>query len=294
LGQDNVGPKANTTSELGMSKDINLVGKIAVVTGGGSGIGRSTALALARRGAKVHVADINGEAAEAVVREIDAVGGRALGHVLDVSNPDAVEAFAAGIFESDGGVDVLHNNAGIGHSGDIEQTTIEDWQRVIGINLLGVAYGVQAFVPRMLKQGRPASVVNTASMLGLFPAPKTAAYSASKYGVVGMTESLNAELSGRGIHFSAICPGIIDTPIIDMGIMRGETAENKGKIMEFYKRRGASPDEVAEAVLAAIARHRLIVPVPRRQVTPGHLLHRLSPRLMQPLSRAVMRLANRG
>lgn len=277
-----------------MSHDINLAGKIAVVTGGGSGIGRSTAMLLARHGAKVHVADINGEAAEAVVREIDAAGGRALGHVLDVSDPDAVEAFAAAIFEADGGVDVLHNNAGIGHGGNIESTTVEDWQRVIGVNLLGVAYGVQAFVPRMLKQGRSASVVNTASMAGLIPAPKLAPYSASKYGVVGLTEALNAELSKRGIHFSAICPGIIDTQIVETGIMRGDTAQNHDKIMRFYEKRGASPDEVAEAVLTAIAKHRLIVPVPRRQVTALYLLHRLSPRLMQPIARGVERLANRG
>jgi NAD(P)-dependent dehydrogenase (short-subunit alcohol dehydrogenase family) len=277
-----------------MSHDINLAGKIAVVTGGGSGIGRSTAILLARQGAKVHLADINGQAAEAVVREIDAAGGRALGHVLDVSNPDAVEAFAAAIFEADGGVDILHNNAGIGHGGNIESTTVEDWQRVIGINLLGVAYGVQAFVPRMLKQGRPASVVNTASMAGLFPAPKLAPYCTSKYGVVGMTEALNAELSKRGIHFSAICPGIIDTQIVKTGIMRGETAENQDKVTRFYEKRGVSPDEVAEAVLVAIAKHRLIVPVPRRQVTALYLLHRLSPRLMQPIARGVERLANRG
>lgn len=277
-----------------MSHDIDLAGKIAVVTGGGSGIGRSTAILLARHGAKVHLADINGQAAEAVVREIDAAGGSALGHVLDVSNPDAVEAFAAAIFASDGGVDILHNNAGIGHGGNIESTTVEDWQRVIGINLLGVAYGVQAFVPRMLKQGRPASVVNTASMAGLFPAPKLAPYCAAKYGVVGMTEALNAELSKRGIHFSAICPGIIDTQIVKTGIMRGETAENHDKVMKFYEKRGVSPDEVAEAVLVAIAKHRLIVPVPRRQVTALYLLHRLSPRLMQPIARGVERLANRG
>lgn len=277
-----------------MSHDIDLAGKIAVVTGGGSGIGRSTAILLARQGAKVHLADINGQAAEAVVREIDAAGGSALGHVLDVSNPDAVEAFAAAIFAADGGVDILHNNAGIGHGGNIESTTVEDWQRVIGINLLGVAYGVQAFVPRMLKQGRPASVVNTASMAGLFPAPKLAPYCAAKYGVVGMTEALNAELSKRGIHFSAICPGIIDTQIVKTGIMRGETAENHDKVMKFYEKRGVSPDEVAEAVLVAIAKHRLIVPVPRRQVTALYLLHRLSPRLMQPIARGVERLANRG
>ncbi len=273
-----------------MSGDPNLGGKVAVVTGGGSGIGRATALLLAARGAKVHIADVNAETAEAVSREI---GGQSAAHVLDVSDPDAVEAFAASVFAADGHVDILHNNAGIGYGGGIESTTIADWQRVIAVNLLGVAYGIQAFVPRMLEQGRPASVINTASQAGLTPTPKMAPYAASKYGVVGLTESLNAELSRRGIHFSAICPGIIDTPIVATGIMRGEVAQMHGKLTEFYDKRGASPDEVAQAVLKAIVKHTLIVPVPRRQVTAPYLLHRLSPRLMQPLARAVDRMVSR-
>jgi NAD(P)-dependent dehydrogenase (short-subunit alcohol dehydrogenase family) len=140
-----------------MSHDVNLTGRIAVITGAGSGIGRSTALLLARHGAKVHVADINAETAQAVAQEIEAAAGRAEGHALDVSDPDAVEAFAEKMFAAEGGVDILHNNAGIGFGGNLESTTIEDWQRVIGVNLLGVAYGCQAFVPRMLAQGRPAS-----------------------------------------------------------------------------------------------------------------------------------------
>ena len=191
-----------------MGREVDLHGKIAVVTGAGSGIGRSTALLLARRGAKVHVADIDAARASEVAGEIKTAGGNATAHALDVSDPESVEAFAADVFASEGGVDILHNNAGIGHGGDIEATTIEDWQRVIGVNLLGVAYGVQAFVPRMLAQGTPASVINTASQAGINPAPKMAPYCASKFGVVGMTESLNAELSTRGIHFSAICPGV--------------------------------------------------------------------------------------
>lgn len=123
-----------------MAKDIDLTGKIAVITGAGSGIGRPTARLLARHGAKVHVADLNAEAAATVAREIS---GGATHHALDVSRPQDVEALAEAVFQADGRVDVLHNNAGIGHGGDIETTTVEDWLRVIGVNLLGVAYGVQ-------------------------------------------------------------------------------------------------------------------------------------------------------
>lgn len=276
------------------ARHADLDGNVAVVTGAGSGIGRSTALLLARHGARVHAADINGATAEAVAAEIGHTGGSAVAHRLDVADADAVEALAAAVFAAEGRVQILHNNAGIGHAGDIEATTVEDWQRVININLLGVAYGVQAFVPRMLRQGHRASVINTASMSGIVPTAKMAPYCASKFGVVGLSEALNAELSGRGIHVSAICPGIIDTPIVATGIMRGEIAQIQGKASAFYARRGASPDEVAEAVLRTIAKHRLIVPVPRRQVTPLYLLHRISPRLTQPLARGFERIVGRG
>ena len=272
----------------------DLSGKVAVVTGAGSGIGRSTARLLARQGARVHVADINETAAFETVREIEAAGGSAAAHVLDVSDAAAVDAFAEAIFAAEGGVDVLHNNAGIGHAGDITSITFEDWQRVIEVNLLGVAYGVQAFIPRMLRQGRPAAVVNTASQAGIVPAAKLAPYCASKYGVVGMTEALHAELSPQGIDVSAICPGIIDTPIVAAGTMRGSAAEIHEQAIAFYRKRGASPDEVAEAVLATIRRHRLIVPVPKRQVTAPYVLHRLSPRLTQPLARATETILRRG
>src|SRR2546429_3195449 len=217
-----------------MGRDVDLHSQVAVVTGAGSGIGRSTELLLARSGASVHVADINAESAEQVSREIESAGGRATAHALDVSDPAAVEALAEAVFAADGHVDILHNNAGIGHGGNIEATTVEDWQRVIGVNLLGVAYGIQAFVPRMLAQGRPASVINTASQAGINPAPKMAPYSASKFGVVGMTESLNAELSPRGIRFSAICPGVISTDIVRTSTMRGELAGKQGKLTDFY------------------------------------------------------------
>jgi NAD(P)-dependent dehydrogenase (short-subunit alcohol dehydrogenase family) len=272
----------------------DLAGKVVVITGAGSGIGRSTASLLARHGAKVHVADIDEATAQETVRAIEAAGGRGAAHALDVSDAAAVDAFAGRIFAEEGRVDVLHNNAGIGHAGDIASIAFEDWRRVIEVNLLGVAYGVQAFVPRMLEQGRPAAVVNTASQAGIVPAAKLAPYCASKYGVVGLTEALHAELSPQGIRVSAICPGIIDTAIVARSTMRGSVADKQANAVAFYAKRGASPDEVAEAVLATIRKHRLIVPVPRRQVTAPYLLHRLSPRLVQPLARAGERIISRG
>jgi NAD(P)-dependent dehydrogenase (short-subunit alcohol dehydrogenase family) len=269
-------------------------GKIVVVTGAGSGIGRSSAMLFSRLGAKVHVADVNGESAVSVVGEIVARGGRGVSHTVDVTDPEAVEAFCARVYEEEARVDVLHSNAGIGHAANIEQTTVEDWQRVIGVNLLGMAFVVQAFVPRMLSQGGRSSIVNSASMAGLVAAPQMAPYSASKFGVVGMSESLNAELAPQGIHVCAVCPGIIDTPITRSAIMRGEPAERREAAISFYERRGASPDDVAEAVVAAVRKRKMIQPVPMSHVMPAWLLKRLWPRASQVVARMLPKLVMRG
>jgi NAD(P)-dependent dehydrogenase (short-subunit alcohol dehydrogenase family) len=263
--------------------------KIVVVTGAGSGIGRSSAQLFARLGAKVHVADIDAEAAETVAGQIGGVA-----HTVDCTDPEAVDALAQSVFDEDGHVDVLHNNAGIGHAADIEKTTIDDWQKVIGLNLLGAAYVVQSFVTRMLAQQGRSSIVNTASMAGLVAAPGMAPYCASKFGVVGMSESLNAELKPRGIHVCAVCPGIIDTPITRSAIMRGEFADRREQAIAFYRKRGASPDQVAEAVVEAVRKRKGVQVVPALHVMPAWLLKRISPRASQVLARALPKLVMRG
>jgi NAD(P)-dependent dehydrogenase (short-subunit alcohol dehydrogenase family) len=269
-------------------------GKVVVVTGAGSGIGRSSAMLFAKLGAKAHVADVNADSAASVVAEIETRGGKAVAHTVDVTDPDAVDALAQAVFDADGRVDVLHSNAGIGHAADIAETTVDDWQRVIGVNLLGMAYVVQAFIPRMLAQGGRSSIVNTASMAGLVAAPGMAPYSASKFGVVGMSESLNAELAPQGIHVCAVCPGIIDTPITRSAIMRGEFADRREQAIEFYRKRGATPDQVAEAVVDAVRKRKVIQPVPLSHVMPVWLLKRVSVRASQVVARALPKLVMRG
>jgi NAD(P)-dependent dehydrogenase (short-subunit alcohol dehydrogenase family) len=270
--------------------DRDFSGQVAVVTGAGSGIGRSTALLLARLGAAVHAADLDEPSATAVVAGIRAAGGLGTAHLVDVSDPASVEALAERVFAANGAVDVLHNNAGVGHAGPVEETTLEEWQRVLGVNLMGVVHGIHHFVPRMLRQGRPGHVVNTASLAGLVPVAELAPYCTSKHAVVGLSQSLNAELAPRGIHVSAVCPGFIDTAIVADAPLQGELAEHRDQIQRFYERFGSSPDVVAQAVVNAIRRKQIIRTVPRHHVVLNWALWRISPRAAQPLARLSMRL----
>ena len=261
-----------------------------MVTGAASGIGRSTALLLARLGATVHAADTDEAGAASVVREIETRGGKATAHPVDVSEASAVEALAERVYAAESGVDILHNNAGVGHAGRIEDTTLAEWRRVLGVNLMGVVHGVHAFVPPMLEQGRPAHIVNTASMAGLVPMPEMAPYTTSKHAVVGLSESLNSELSPRGIRVSAVCPGVINTNIIARAHLEGEVSQQQDRLIRLYGRHGSSPDVVAKAVVDAVHRGKLIRAVPRHHVALLWTLRRISPRLAQPFARGTQRL----
>lgn len=260
-----------------MAAEVNLAGT-AVVTGAGSGIGRATALRLAEFGAKVHAVDVAGPQADEVAAEIVTRGGRAVSHTVDVADAESVAGLADSVFGSDGGVDVLHNNAGIGHSGPVEETALEDWRRIVEINLMGVVHGIHAFVPRMLAQGRPAQIVNTASGLGLMPGIELAPYATTKHAVVGLSQSLDLELRPRGIGVTALCPGIIDTPIVKDATVRGDASGRQQRAVDLYARRGAKPEVVADAVVKAIRRRRQIQVVPASHVYPAWIAGRISTR----------------
>lgn len=184
---------------------------VAIITGAGSGIGRALSIELARRGATVHVTDIDQGAAERVARE---VGSGAHASRLDVRDAAAVRALVEGVARDHGKLDLMFNNAGIPVSGEASELSVEHWDRTIDVNLRGVIHGVAAAYPIMVRQGH-GYIVNTASIAGLVPIALLASYTASKHAVVGLSGSLAAEGEAFGVKVSALCPGLIETPLIE-------------------------------------------------------------------------------
>jgi NAD(P)-dependent dehydrogenase (short-subunit alcohol dehydrogenase family) len=223
-------------------------GKVALVTGGGSGIGRATSLAFANEGAKVVIDDINVKGGEETVRLIKEAGGEAVFVKADVSKAAEVEAMVQKAVDTYGHLDCAYNNAGVGEPlKRVHKTSEDNWDRLMATNLKGVYLCMKYEIPHMLKQGKGA-IVNTASLAGLKGLSGQAAYVASKHGVVGLTKSAAIEYATLGIRVNCICPGVINTPLIAPN-MKGRPQVEKGYIdMEPIGRLGR-PEEIASAVL---------------------------------------------
>ncbi len=239
---------------------MSLAGKVAVVTGAGNGIGRATALALAAEGARVAACDVHPDRVEALAREL---GPRALlAERVDVADRAQMAAFAAAVHARAPAADVIVNNAGVSCGGDFVDTSLDDWDWLLGVNLRGVVHGCHFFVPRMIERGAGGQVINVSSIFGVFAAPKTSAYVASKFAVLGFSQSLRAELAPHRIGVTAICPGRIATAIFDDGRISAALRERAPRISAAF-RRGANPDIVARAVLDAVRTNPAIRPVGR-------------------------------
>jgi NAD(P)-dependent dehydrogenase (short-subunit alcohol dehydrogenase family) len=195
----------------------DLVGRVAVVTGGGSGIGRGISLGLAAEGMEVAVTDIRAASAEAVAAEIEAAGGRAFGIGVDVTSVASLAAAAEEIVARAGGVNLLCANAGVlARVGPLATHSVEDWEYTLSVNVLGIAKTVAAFLPALRKSAPDAHIVNTASLGGLVSDVRApiGAYIASKYACVGYSEMLRAELAGQGIGVSVLCPGVVASDLM--------------------------------------------------------------------------------
>ena len=187
-------------------------GKVAIITGGGSGIGRATALLLASEGASVTVADIAADPATAVVAEIEAAGGRARAQLIDVADASAVQAMVDDTVSAFGGVDVLHNNAAALDQNRVDQDVVTmdlaTWERVMAVNLTGPMLGCRFAIPAMLERGG-GSIVNTASAAAFYGSTSLAAYGTSKAGIVALTRYVATAYGDRGIRCNAVAPGVV-------------------------------------------------------------------------------------
>jgi len=229
-----------------------LEGKVAVITGAGSGIGRATALAFAQEGARVVVSDLNEETANVTRDDIVAEGGEAVALRVDVANEADNEALVRAAVDTYGRLDVAFNNAGIeGLIASVTDYPSKDWDKIIAINLSSVYYGMRYQIAQMKAQGGGGSIINTASILGLVGFANTPGYTAAKHGVVGLTKVAALENAPLGIRVNAINPGFIETPLVmERGVKAAENPEMYEQLVALHPMgRLGRPIEVAAAVV---------------------------------------------
>ena len=242
---------------------MDLRGKRAVITGGASGIGRATALAFARRGVDLVLADIHDRRLRETAREIQALGRQVVAVRCDVSRDDDVAHLAATTFAEMPSVDIVFNNAGVICQGALETITIADWEWQFGINVLGVVRGIHAFLPHLLAQGS-GHIINTGSVAGLFALTGEAApYVASKFAVVGLSEALALYARPRGVGVSVLCPGGVDTNLFEtrriIGLTPAAAAAEATAAAAMQSPVLMTPAQIAALVVDAVEQNRFFV-----------------------------------
>ncbi len=260
--------------------------KTAIVTGGASGIGKGLCSELAKRGAHVVVADLNGPDAQEVAAALRESGARAEAVGLDVTVEPDVRALVEKTAAEKGRLDYMFNNAGIGIGGEVQHMDLDHWIRIVNVNQWGVVYGTLAAYKTMVKQGS-GHIVNTASGAGLVPTPLLTAYSMTKHAVVGLSTGLRAEGAELGVRVSVVCPGYIDTPIFDSSEYVNTSKEVTMSVVP-SRLKAMSAEDCARAALQGVARNRAIIPVQ----APAYILwwlHRLNPRIMDAQSQKTIR-----
>ncbi len=232
--------------------------KVAIVTGGASGIGRSVCEKLGRSGAVVIVSDINANGAEDVSKTIIQQGGRAHSVGLDTTRSEAIQKIIDETTAAHGRLDYMFNNAGISIGGEARDLSLEHWLKIFDVNLMGVVYGTTAAYSVMIKQGY-GHIVNTASLCGLIPIPIQVPYAATKHAVVGLSTSLRAEGAGLGVKVSVFCPGVIQTPLIENSSIINSSMK---ALMEMSPLGMMPLDEATDAFLRGVEKNQAIIVCP--------------------------------
>jgi len=267
-------------------------GKVAFVTGGASGIGAALTTELVGGGAEVWIADRQINLAQELAQRLSSDGARAHAIELDVRDYPSFERAVAEAVQQSGRVDYLFNNAGIGVSGEIDSYSLDDWNDVFDVNLRGVVHGIQAVYPVMIRQ-RSGHIVNTASMAGLTTTVSQASYTASKHAVVAISRTLRVEAERHGVQVSALCPGVIRTPILtggEYGRINQPGVSREDFLKSWEQMRPMAPDKFAERVVRAVLRNEAIIVVPAWWKAWWYL-ERLSPALTLRLSKVLLKRA---
>ncbi len=262
-------------------------GAVAVVTGAASGIGYALSKSLVERGATVLLADRQGARVAEIAASLRHAGGHAEAAEVNVVDAPSVLGAVEGMAQRHGRLDYLFNNAGVSVGGEVRHYEIDDWNRVFDVNLRGVAHGIQAGYPIMLRQGF-GHIVNTASICGLLPSPWCVGYAASKFGVLGLSISLRVEAAAEGVRVSALCPGTVRTAMLEDYGKFGKLIQpvSLERQRAFWNRLSPmEPDAFARQALRAVAKNRSIIIIPRwwRVIW---WLNRLSPALGQRMARS--------
>ncbi len=257
--------------------------KVAIITGGASGIGRALGSGLTQRGARVVLADVNAEGAQAAARALGS-SGAVTAATVDVTDAASVERVVDDAVAAHGRLDYLFNNAGIATLGDARHMTLTDWNRLVDVNLRGVIHGVSAAYPVMIRQGF-GHIVNTASLAGLIPTPGATGYATTKHALVGLSVSLRGEAAAYGVRVSVVCPGFIDTPIKDAIQWLSSDRDTMLNSLPF---RLYPTEACARDILRGVARNRAIIVVTAHAKIASRL-YRIAPRLMLRLSQSVAR-----
>ena len=232
----------------------DLKNRVAVVTGAGSGIGQATAIALAREGCHLALADINQPGMEATAGEVEPSGGRASQHMVDVAIRKDMERLVEEVIEHHGRVHIVVNNAGVSVFADFIEQSIEDLEWVLGINLWGVIYGCKFFLPHLLKE-QEAHIVNISSTAGFFPAPKMSGYTTSKFAVRGLSETIRTELANHNVGVTSVHPGVINTNIPRATKYQEKDRKKQDTGATFFSRFGHPPEKAARKIVKGIKKN---------------------------------------
>lgn len=250
--------------------------KRVAITGAGSGLGQALALRYASAGFRVAISDLSLAACEQTLNRINAPEGEVLAVACDVRRIEDFEQFAARLQEAWGGIDILINNAGVAGGGPFQDVTLQDWEWLLDINLMGVVRGCKAFAPMLIEQGH-GRIINIASMAGLIAPPGMAHYNVSKAGVVALSETLRAELEPFGVQVSVVCPSFFRTNLLDS--FRGPDPRSRKLVEKLFERGKLSAEEVAAHIVQQSGRDQFLI-LPHAEGRKAWRIKRILPGLL--------------